>query len=65
MFVVTAEGHRWVDRGTGSTHAVIGVYPTRELALETVKGITKEEDEAFFITDSKNLVLERIPPLLS
>lgn len=50
MFVLTGEGHRYLDRDTWTTHRVIAVGEDRDDVLSQVPDDATQED-IFLLTD--------------
>ena len=63
MFVLSVEGAGHIDRGLWCTHKVLGVFKTRELALQHEACQEVEEDEIVILTDAETGDRERIGAL--
>lgn len=51
MFVLSAEGGQFLDRGVWCTHKILGVFPTREMAITSPLLADLEEETIAVLTD--------------
>ena len=60
MFVLSVEGAGYVDRGLWCTHKILGVFATRELALQHEACQEVHEEDIVILTDAETGDRERI-----
>jgi len=60
MFVLTVEGPAYMDRGLWTTHKVLGVYASADIARQEPQLAEMDEEDIVVLWDIANQTAERI-----
>lgn len=60
MFVLSVEGQGFINRETWATHKILGVFDTRDEALESEALEGLGEEDVVLLTDTDGKTVQRV-----